>query len=317
MRIGELSRRVGVSVERLRAWERRYRLLTPRRTHGNQRLYSAVDETRVRLMLRHLATGMPARQAAEEVSAARLTVRLGGGEAIAPDEVRRAHEELHADLGRFDETSAQRVLERLFLAYTRLTVIRDVVLPYLRDVGDRWAAGHMSVAQEHFASAFLHARLLAMARGWDRGLGPRVLLACAPGEQHTFGPICFGIAMHRLGWRITYLGADTPVEMVADAAAQTVPELIVISAAMPERLADGGSAIADLGRAWPVAIAGAGTTPDLANAAGIRHLGGDPITTAEHLGVAEPPAGGGRQPDERRAGILETRARSRALSHTR
>src|SRR5215216_1248891 len=94
MRIGELSRRVGLSVERLRMWERRYGLLTPRRTAGNQRLYSAVDETRVRLMVRYLAQGLPARQAAEQVSAARVTVRPGSGPAIEADEVRLAHEQL-------------------------------------------------------------------------------------------------------------------------------------------------------------------------------------------------------------------------------
>src|SRR5215218_4610964 len=40
MRIGELSRRTGVSPELLRAWERRYSLLRPRRTDGRTRLWS-------------------------------------------------------------------------------------------------------------------------------------------------------------------------------------------------------------------------------------------------------------------------------------
>ncbi len=35
MRISELSRRVGVPSDTLRAWERRYGLLQPRRTQGN------------------------------------------------------------------------------------------------------------------------------------------------------------------------------------------------------------------------------------------------------------------------------------------
>ena len=83
----------------------------------------------------------------------------------------------------------------------------------------------LTVAQEHFASGFIHARLLALARGWDRGLGPRALLACAPGEQHTFGLIAFGIALHEIGWRITYLGADTPIPMVIEAAASVQPRL--------------------------------------------------------------------------------------------
>src|SRR5918998_6628894 len=101
MRIGELSRRVGVSVECLRVWERRYGLLTPRRTAGNQRLYSTVDELRVRLMQRYLAQGMSARQAAEQASASRLTVRAGAGAGVGGAEVRLAHPDLRAALARF------------------------------------------------------------------------------------------------------------------------------------------------------------------------------------------------------------------------
>jgi DNA-binding transcriptional MerR regulator/methylmalonyl-CoA mutase cobalamin-binding subunit len=283
MRIGELSRRVGVSVECLRVWERRYELLTPRRTGGNQRLYSTVDETRVRLMQRYLARGLSARQAAEQVSASRLTIRPGAGSGIPEDEVRAAHLDLRAALDRYDETGAQRIIERLFVAYTPVTVIRDVLLPYLRDVGERWAAGHLSVAQEHFASSFLHARLLAMARGWDRGLGARVLLACAPGEQHTLGVIAFGVAMHALGWRVVYLGADTPMEMVAQAAAATEVDLVVLYAAMAQHLEPHREALTELGAAWPCAIAGNGASLALAEAAGVRHLPDDPISSAEAL----------------------------------
>ena len=237
MRIGELSRRTGVNPELLRAWERRYRLLRPRRTSGGTRMYASTDEVRVRLMQRYLDEGLPPAQAAEMVTATRLSVRPGKtAGSIPPAEVAEAHAEMHASLDRFDETSAQRALERLFGTYAASIVVRDVMMPYLREVGQRWAKGHVSVAQEHFATNFMHARLLAFARGWDRGLGPRALLACAPGEQHTFGLIGFGVALHQRGWRITYLGADTTVAMVEEAAAHVSPDLVVFCAVMRERM---------------------------------------------------------------------------------
>jgi DNA-binding transcriptional MerR regulator len=286
MRIGELSRRTGVSPELLRAWERRYGLVRPRRTDGRTRLYSAADETRVRLMRRYIDDGLAPSEAAEMVTASRLTVRPGSLASIPPPEVRLAHDEMHASLDRFDETSAQRALEKLFATYSPVTVVRDVLMPYLREVGDRWAAGHVSVAQEHFATNFLHARLLAFARGWDRGLGPRAVLACARGEQHTFGLVSFGVALHQLGWRITYLGADTSVAMIEEAAAHVGPDLVVVSASMPERMADVAHDVAALGERWPTAIGGRGTSAALAAAVAARHLDGDPVTAAH--GVSDP-----------------------------
>jgi methanogenic corrinoid protein MtbC1 len=285
MRIGELSRRTGVSPELLRAWERRYGLLRPRRTDGQTRLYSAADETRVRLMQRYIDDGLAPSEAAEMVTASRLTIRPGRGTTVPPAEVRLAHDEMHASLDRFDETSAQRALEKLFGTYSPLTVVRDVMMPYLREVGDRWAEGHVSVAQEHFATNFLHARLLAFARGWDRGLGPRAVLACARGEQHTFGLVSFGVALHQLGWRITYLGADTTVAMIEEAAAHVRPDLVAVSAAMPERMADSVDDLAALGERWPTAIAGAGASAALAAAAGARHIDGDPVAAAQDVAV--------------------------------
>ncbi|HSO98437.1 MAG TPA: cobalamin B12-binding domain-containing protein [Solirubrobacteraceae bacterium] len=57
----------------------------------------------------------------------------------------------------------------------------------------------------------------------------RALLACAPGDQHTLGLIGFGIGLHQLGWRITYLGADTPTAMLASAAEQIEPDLVSVA----------------------------------------------------------------------------------------
>jgi MerR family transcriptional regulator, light-induced transcriptional regulator len=285
MRIGELSRRTGVTPEVLRAWERRYALLRPRRTDGRTRLYSAADETRVRLMRRYIDDGMPPAQAAEMVTAARLAVRPGQALSIPPAEVAEAHREMQASLDRFDETSAQRALEKLFGTYSALTVVRDVMLPYLREVGDRWAAGHVSIAQEHFASNFLHARLLAFARGWDRGLGPRAILACAAGELHTFGLITFGVALHELGWRITYLGPDTTVAMIEEAAGHVAPDLIVVFAAMPERLAAIADDLRALSRHRTTAIAGAGASAAIADEISVRRLEGDPVTAAQGVAV--------------------------------
>jgi hypothetical protein len=182
-------------------------------------------------------------------------------------------------LDRFDETAAHLAFQSVMGAHSATAVIRDLVIPYMREVGERWAADHMTVAQEHFASNFFTARLQALARGWDHGLGPRALLACAPGDQHTLGLIAFGIGLHQLGWRITYLGADTPVAMLASAAEQIEPDLVGVaistSGAVPSReLHDAISS------RWPLTIAGPGATAQDAVLAGARYVDADPVTAS-------------------------------------
>jgi MerR family transcriptional regulator, light-induced transcriptional regulator len=133
LRIGELARRTGTSPELLRAWERRYGLLRPARSQGGYRLYTAADEARIRRMRAYLARGVAAAEAA-----------------------------------RLEEARAHDVLDQLLAAYQPETVLRDLLLPYLHDLGERWARGEVSVAQEHFASNLLRGRLLGLARGWGR-----------------------------------------------------------------------------------------------------------------------------------------------------
>src|SRR3954471_14646673 len=179
LRIGELSRRVGVSPDVLRAWERRYGLLRPTRSAGGLRLYAPADVQRVQLMHQHLARGLAAAEAAAMALGSSATPREGPAVDLAA-----AREELDAALEGFDEPRAQAVVDGLLAASTLDLVLGKVIVPVLRQLGERWERGEVSVAQEHFATAIVRGRLLGLARGWGRGVGPRVVLACAPGEQH-------------------------------------------------------------------------------------------------------------------------------------
>jgi DNA-binding transcriptional MerR regulator/methylmalonyl-CoA mutase cobalamin-binding subunit len=277
LRIGELSRRSGVSPELLRAWERRYGLLRPTRSAGGLRLYSNDDLERVRAMQRHLASGVAA---AEAATLAAQPEEAADTSQPPADSARALAEALSA----FDEPRAQAVLDSLLATSTLDTLLGSVVLPYLADLGDRWARGDAPVAEEHFASSVVRGRLLGLARGWGRGLGPRIVLACAPGEQHDLGLIAFGLALRSRGWRIVYLGADTPVRSVADAAHASDPQFVVVSAVTPERFLGIADALRGLasGHALCLGGAGAGTELDIPQLDALR-LGGDPIEEAERL----------------------------------
>lgn len=282
MSIGQLSRRIGVSSDLLRKWERRYGILQPGRTRGNHRLYSKVDEARVRLMLDHVGQGMSPAQAAELAVAARFRIAAGTAPNHMLDHVVLARRRMLDALARFDESAADQVLEKLVARVAPITIVGDVFLALMREVGERWAEGLISVAQEHFATGFIHGRLLGFARGWDHGLGPRALLACPSGEQHTLGLIAFGIALHHVGWRVTYLGPDTPAGMISEAAEAVKPRLTVV-AAVPDRLDCAADELMALGRCRAMAVAGAGTSPGLARRLGAMHLASDPVSAAREI----------------------------------
>jgi MerR family transcriptional regulator, light-induced transcriptional regulator len=293
LRIGELARRTGASPELLRAWERRYGLLHPTRSQGGFRLYTAADEERIRRMKEYLARGVAAAEAAR-LAADAETPRPGADTttpavlasettADAPPPLQVAARELAGALDRFDEEQAHAVLDRLLAAYQIETILRDLLVPYLHDLGERWAGGEVSVAQEHFASNLLRGRLLGLARGWGQGRGPTAVLACLPGEQHDIGLIAFGITLYRRGWRIIYLGPDTPIATIGQATDSNAPDLVVLAGTVPELFAAHDDAIADLARHAMVALGGAGTTAELATRTGARLLDQDPVSAAERV----------------------------------
>ena len=139
----------------------------------------------------------------------------------------------------------------------------------------------MSVAQEHFASELIAGRLRGLGRGWDAGLGPRAVLACPGGERHDLGLLCCAIALGRRGWRVTFLGADTPARALAETVDRLRPGLVVLSAVRPEPLVEIADQLGALGA--PIALGGEGPTPAIALRAGARLLRDDPVTAAARL----------------------------------
>jgi MerR family transcriptional regulator, light-induced transcriptional regulator len=293
LRIGELSRRVGVTPEVLRAWERRYGILSPTRTDGGFRLYGEDDERRIRRMLQHLEQGLSAAEAARLARAdppARLDPAAGTDDGSGAPTATALGEQLRHALDEFDDVGAHSILDRLLGSYPLESVLRDAVLPYLHELGERWAHAQASVAQEHFASALLRGRLLALARGWGRGRGPHALLACVPGDQHDLGLICFGLALRAHGWRITYLGADTPLLTLIETTDLLQPALVVVSAALPELAQSALGGLRQLARVAPLALAGGGTDASIAKTVGARWLNEDPVAAAASTATPTPDA---------------------------
>lgn len=316
VRIGELSRRVGVRPETLRAWERRYSLLEPDRTDSGYRLYSLADETRVREMTSLISQGLAASEAAKlareapnvaertgsgVIEAGRATTSSGAVAPAVPHASEQADagaeapasaatpvlagstRELLVALKAFDDTHANRVLDAAFARFSLDLVLGEVVLPVLVEVGEGWVREEITVAQEHFATEFMRGRLLAVARGWGSGDGPLALLACPPAERHDLGLVCFGLALRDRGWRIAFLGGDTPPPTLTEAAAKLAPDVVVVAALDTERFEHAQASLADVVASHRVFLGGAGASDEIAGELGAEYLPGAPVAAAAQI----------------------------------
>ncbi len=278
LRIGELSRRTGVHADTLRAWERRYGLLNPGRSEGGFRLYGSQDEERVHAMRGLLDSGLSAAEAAR-------LARTRAQPSPPPDapSTAGADRRLREALERFDEDEANAVLDEAVAVLSVEALAGRVVLPALKQVGERWERGEASVGQEHFASNVVRGRLAGLARNWGAGSGQLALLACPPGELHDIGLFVFGLVLRARGWRIAYLGANSPIETVGDAAARIDPSAIVLAAMAEAPFRSAAGEIARLGERRRVLLAGPGADDASARRAGAEMLPGDPIGAARRL----------------------------------
>lgn len=300
-RIGVLASRVGVSETLLRAWELRYGLLSPTRSAAGYRLYGPEDERRIRGMMASRERGTPAARAAAEVLAAERsapTGRADGQAAAETDRQRRVHdaqvarEELQAAMVAYDATAMHETIDRVMRSVSVEAAIRDVLLPFMSEVGRGWSTGDYDVADEHFATEVVRSRLAALTVGGAPRAGPLVLLACPPGEAHDIALKAFEVVLQRSGWRTRFLGTQTPVRSLLAAAEIVGPDLVVLAATRRTAFQIDDDALTELRTRWPLAIAGAGADAALAEAWGATHLSGDPVAGAQQLvAQRQPPRG--------------------------
>ena len=227
--ISEAAERAGVSVDVLRAWERRYGVVTPQRTPSGYRLYDVATINRVRAM-RHLV------EEGWSPSAAATRIRETPDDDVIEEAPRRtasptgADAEADALIDRFvsaaaalDAASLTRVIDEMGSRASFEPVVEIHLFPALRALGAAWASGAVSVAAEHAASAAV-ARWLGSAFEAAAVSRPDVrpiLVGLPPGARHELGALAFATACRRAGLAVRYLGADLPAAEWAQAARDT------------------------------------------------------------------------------------------------
>jgi methanogenic corrinoid protein MtbC1 len=219
----------GISVATLRAWERRYGVVSPVRSAGGYRLYGPDDVRALAIMNSLVAEGWSAREAAAE-TLRRLSARDAGGGSGSPrppaGRAPRAaalrsggrYQSEDADAfvraaERLDAASATAVLDARFALGRFEHVVDDWLMPTLELVGDEWARGRLTVAGEHLVSYAVQRRLAAAYEAASgRADGPTLLVGLPPGARHELGLLAFAVAARRAGFATVYVGADLPAD---------------------------------------------------------------------------------------------------------
>jgi DNA-binding transcriptional MerR regulator len=231
-----VARRTGLSADVIRAWEKRYAVVTPARTAAGRRLYADADVERLRLIARATVAGRTVGQVAalppEELAAlARDEAPQAPAGPAADPAAGRSREYLRAcldTLARFDAPGLDAALRRAAIALSAEAFLETIVVRLWTRVGEGVHHGTLRPAHQHLAQAVLRRVLDRVTEAATLpGAGPDLVVATPPGQTQELGALLAAAAAE--GWRVVYLAPGLPAEDIADAAARARARAVTLS----------------------------------------------------------------------------------------
>lgn len=246
----------GLSPDIIRAWEKRYGVVTPLRGARGARLYSAADIAHLRVLGRAVAAGRAIGDVAmlseRELSA--LVAQDVPNEAHSRRAARPTADPLVARvlelLTEFDQSAVARLLGDALIALGPRAFVHEVVVPVVDRVGAGWAAGEVSVGGEHLLTATLRGLLLGLMQNRVR-TGRPVLLVTPSGERHEIGLLMVALLVLEAGRNVVYLGVDLPAAEIARAAGRARACVVGLSLVASANRAVAAREVTTLGRLLP------------------------------------------------------------------
>jgi DNA-binding transcriptional MerR regulator/methylmalonyl-CoA mutase cobalamin-binding subunit len=233
-----VARRTGLTLDLLRAWEKRYGVVEPARSEGGRRLYSDDDVERLRLLRRASEAGRRISRISQlSVDELAAMVEEDSREEVAEQTAARTDLSagifLKASLSaveRLDPRELEATLKRALVTLSGPVLIDGVLAPLLEQIGEQWCHGLLSPANEHLASAIV-VRILGdvISAAEPTGTAPNLVVATPAGQVHEFGALFVAATAAADGWRVTYLGRDLPGGDIAATANATGAEAVALS----------------------------------------------------------------------------------------
>ncbi len=269
------AERAGLTPELLRAWERRYAVVSPGRAQGGQRLYSDVDIERLcqlaRLSHAGRSVGTLVRLPAEELE--RLVTEEAEHRAAQPSDIGSHRRRALVAARAMDGVLLFALLRRAVLSVGTPRFLEEVLSPVITELGHAWQEEEIGIAREHAATATIEQMLGWLIREFSPpDTAPRVLLAAPAGERHALGSMIAGAMAAHDGWHPTWVGVDLPASQIAAAAerdgALVVALGVVASADRDATREEVTTLRRELPSRIPLIVGGSGATA-LADVAGV------------------------------------------------
>lgn len=261
--IKAVSQATGLTVETLRAWERRYGIVAPRRDATGRRVYGPEDVLRLRLLREATDRGHPIRRLAKLADAElsglvedAATVRPAAGPGGFAGRILEAARNFRA-------ADCEQALTLAIALLPPPQLFSEVLQPLLREVGERWHRGEFAISQERLVSSTVRRHLGLVLETYGRTSRRQdVVFATLPGERHELGLLMAAIVCASRGFRTHYLGPELPPAEIARFAREVGAAIVALSVMLQEGLSDVPqhlrTLVAELGPGACVWIGGAG-----------------------------------------------------------
>lgn len=237
--IAAVERDTGLSKDLLRVWERRYGFPCPERDGLGERVYSAEQVQRLRLIKRLLDAGArPSHVVALPTSALQQrlqTLEQRPAPATSRSEGRLSHEDLDAllkPLLSHQLYALQEALQAQLLKRGLGPYVIEVLAPLIAHVGHLWSQGRVQIFEEHLFTEVVQQQLhraMAMLPPNERMGPPRVLLGTVPGEEHGLGLLMVQALLALSGCQCISLGLQTPIDQIATASHSQRADVLALS----------------------------------------------------------------------------------------
>lgn len=222
--LNDVVKLTGIPKQTLHAWERRYRAVVPQRQESNRRVYSRDEVYRLRL-LKELVDGGQRIGNIANLDTPGLEKKL----AARGEQDVLSTSELLDIIEAFDQEALDRKLTDFFLARGPIALVQDMVLPTLREIGDRWEKNSLSTIAEHlFSSSARNLLGLALNQGPRPSSGVVAMFTTPEGEPHELAVLAAAVSAKMFGVQAIFLGPQSPPVELAQAAAKLDADIVCI-----------------------------------------------------------------------------------------